>query len=295
MKIAVTGAMGFIGERIVRRLLEHNNDVTMVDFWKDIIPSFEKNKLPILPHLYRNIAESRDIRDPYDFLNIVTDFDVVVHAGAIVDTLDMGTTGDLWRANVDYTRELVKRMLTRTHLVFISSASVYGNGIAPYIPLNPYAVTKVIGEKIAREHGQTTPTILRLFNVFGQHEHHKGMMASMPWKIANAYRTGAKMSMHSLLAQRDFVPVDTVADYVLAGCTAELKGVHDVGTGSPTSFADLDNFIMQATKNYTSCVNEIAMPFELEGRYQTYTRANVRRADSDTLTRDYLIHYYGNH
>jgi len=302
MRVAITGGMGFIGTEVTRLARSIGWDVVMVDFIRDLIPLYETRRLSILDDVYSNLSGCSDVVEPWEFVEHPTGVQAIIHLGAAVDTKDLGSK-DLFDRNMTYVRKLALTAESyRTPICFASSASVYGAGARRH-PLNPYAMTKSFGENILNGLAVRT-TCLRFFNVYGRHEHHKGDMASVPFKIARAYRTGDKFEMHSPDAARDFVSVTRVAQAVIER-TAELASpalplpirhqTFDVGSGEAVSFRDLDNYIMQAMGHRASCVKEIAMPEGLAARYQGFTlagnheHANIGRSN----VRDDLEHTYG--
>lgn len=308
MRIAVTGATGFIGTEVVRLALERGFEVVAVDFWQDAIRTYTEARHPILDDVFRNLSGAAAVVDPEDF---VADLgrhspQLVVHAGAIVDTENPGKP-DLFDRNVRYVEDLARAAdRVGSHIVFCSSAAVYGAAPRKH-PINAYALTKAMGERIIQNTKVRTAS-LRLFNVFGRNEHHKGRMASMPFKLVQAYLRGERLNMHSPDAKRDFVPVSTVARVILDRA-AEMLGpklpifpnhaTFDVGTGKPTSFRDLDSFVRQAVGAPFSVVNEIPMPGHLEGRYQGFTCAGAHGSKhlmvlgGDVDTRTGLEETYG--
>jgi ADP-L-glycero-D-manno-heptose 6-epimerase len=284
MRIAVTGGMGFIGHEVVSKMVQEGHEVVVVDFWKELVRNYEKARLPIMQEIYRDLPLCHSVVEPWDFIQ---DFDsygphIVVHAGAIVNTKDLGSD-DLFDRNVTYTQDLTKACSdTGAHIIFFSSAAVYGTDGTPN---NPYGLTKAIGEKIVRR-AKTRTAALRLFNVFGRNEHHKGEMASVPFKFARAARSGGTFNMHSLTSKRDFVPVETVVDSVvkLADVMQGPKDAFDsgknwhkefdVGTGLATSFLDMARMVCEAQgRSLDDHLRPSDMPAELIGRYQHNTCA----------------------
>lgn len=292
MLIAVTGALGFIGQEVIETLLRDvTSRVIAVDFLEDVISGYEEKRFPIIERVYSTLSRCEDFIRPFEFIEWLkrSRVDCVIHLGATVDTMDYGK-GTLFANNVDYVRDLVgacndnRESSEVPGIVFASSAAVYG---VRGFPVNPYGMTKSLGEKIvASSRGRHIS--LRFFNVFGALEHHKASMASVPFKLAQAYRDGQTFNMHSLDSKRDFVPVSTVADRVcdfvdgLARSrmtwTADglSSGIFDLGTGRATSFDEIDRTIMHSVGATTSCVREVAFPPSLMGRYQHYTRAGDR-------------------
>ncbi len=297
MRIAVTGGMGFIGTEVVSRLIIKGHDVVIVDFWEQLIREYEDERYPVLETIYANLTTAEDVIDPFEFLRSdnLLDVEAVIHLGAVVDTTKMGS--DLFDMNVSYTRDLAKKL--KCPIVFASSAATYG---MKGFPNNPYGLSKILAEKaIANEREDSLHafdySFLRFFNVFGKFEHHKKKMASMPFKLSQAYKEGRQLEMHSLDAARDFVPVSVVADCVIDKALTTRHSpsrTFDVGSGEATSFADLDNFVMQAARQTTSIVKSIAMPSSLIGRYQTWTKAGTWNPNIGSCsTREWLEKYYG--
>jgi ADP-L-glycero-D-manno-heptose 6-epimerase len=279
MKIAVTGGMGFIGHEVVDRLISDGHEVTVVDFWKDLLPRYESTRLPILEQIYRILPRCHEVVEPWDFVNNIETYpqDIVVHAGAVVNTMDMGSS-DLLSRNVDFTEALAEGCSEQeTDIIFFSSAAVYGS---KGYPNNPYGLTKALGEKVMKRTKGVRTASLRLFNVFGRDEHHKGNMASVAWQISQAFDKGSKFRLHSPTAKRDFVPSATVVDVVsrmarkMENDNFEWHFDFDVGTGIPMSFGSLVDEISKA-KNFTgvSPIEEAEIPASLLGRYQFFTCA----------------------
>lgn len=274
MRIAVTGGLGFIGLQTVRELQRAGHEVLIIDHWDEIVTKFEKAKLPVLDVMYEAVTKAACVERPQEFLHFAYTCDAVVHLGACVDTLNLGDNPkeSLWDLNVRYTDELVRAIRGGPKIVFASSAAVYGTKGHPN---NPYGLSKAMGETLVKKLDKFA--ILRFFNVFGQFEHHKGVMASVAWKLAQAYSRGDKFEMHSPDAMRDFVPVQSVVASILKSLHEDARsGTFDVGTGEATSFADLDNFIMQEAGQKVSCVKLIDQPLHLAGRFQGFTKAGLR-------------------
>lgn len=301
MRVAVTGGMGFIGQEVISCLQERGHEVVLVDYWEDLIARYEREKLPIIESVYRTGSMIELFLTPTQFLFWMNDscVDVIVHLGAVVDTMDLGSHA-MFERNVRFTQDLIRLAnMGRTSeyvpgIVFASSAAVYGS---KGFPNNPYGLTKCIGEKaVAETRGDFVS--FRFFNVFGRNEHHKGRMASVPFKLFKAYCNGDKFDLHSPDAARDFVPVSIVAEKAVAYAEffdqrsksperqMKIRETLDLGTGFATRFADLDNYVMQATLNYVSCVRHVPMPIDLIGRYQPYTCAGQRIKNCGEGTQD---------
>lgn len=308
MRVAVTGGLGFIGQEVVKYLIERGRNVIIVDRWKSVIPWYESERFPIIRSVYESIGNDhvQALMEPDEFLTWLpgnSSLDAIIHLGAVVDTMDMGESGDLFHDNVEFTSLLTKAADSDRNseiipgIVFASSAAVYGSNGSPN---NPYGMTKSLGEKIVRRY-RGASVCYRLFNVFGTLEHHKGAMASVPFKLWQAYKNCERFDLHSPDAKRDFVPVRSVAAAMTLSAEGMWSKKHygsytlDLGTGTATSFSDLDTAIMRATRSLTSCVRHVDVPANLVGRYQGYTCAGVRnsRAEIYQSTQDAIEELYG--
>jgi len=282
--IAVTGGMGFIGRELIETLLKDKHTVICVDYLRSIVRDREERRLDCTG-LYSMLGACHAVVEPDDFLERIAELSpqVIVHAGAVADTKDLGSEHLFYR-NVAYTEKLTAQASKLgAAMVFISSAAVYG-GATPINtgsgPNNPYGLTKALGEQIVSRSKMRTVS-LRLFNVFGKDEQHKGKMASVPWQISKAIEEGRRFDLHSLTAARDFVPVTSVVNAIdwaiatlLGSITYPVHCVFDVGTGVATSFVDIANAIKIISKG-SGLVCPTDIPDELRGRYQLYTCAGT--------------------
>lgn len=278
MRIVVTGGLGFIGSQIVSDLIGRGHEVTIVDFYEDVIRSYDEGRFPIAEKVYGSIARCVSLQDPGQFLGNLQfiDPDCVIHAGAWVDTQVVGSL--LFDRNFRYLDDLVKKMNgKRGTLVFLSSASVYGNGGGPLVP---YAVSKAYGERIVASSKGLKAASFRLFNVFGRDEHHKGKMASVPFQLRRCYEDGHRFKMFYLNSARDFIPVTTVSKVVIDSAEGGTfapditKPVYDLGTGKATTFCDLDSSMMVAIGAKKTNVTPVDAPPSLKG-YQHFTQGGA--------------------
>lgn len=255
--IALTGAGGFIGSVILgylnRRGIEDVyifDDLPLDDQYKNLIGK-----------KYSSLHSTREIvADPKEL-------SAVIHCGANSNTLETSWPS-LYQTNVLSTRRWWELCQDNdVPMIFTSSAAVYGNGAGPE---NNYAFSKLTSEQELKG-----AAILRLFNVYGPNEYHKGRMASTIYHWYNQVAKTNKLRIfeNSENYFRDFIYVGDVARVVYHFIENYKPGIYDVGTGNAVSFeavaTTLLDFSIEAEKEY------FPMPDDLKKQYQKFTQANT--------------------
>ena len=162
--IVVTGAGGFIGSVVVGYL--NSQGITDLILFDDL-PTGNQ---------YKNLIGKQyiSLHSTDEMLTDAEDIEYVIHLGANSNTLERDWAS-LYKTNVCSTRRW-NQFCAENNIPFIfaSSAAVYGNGQGP---MNHYAFSKAVSEN------EINGVVLRLFNVYGPNEYHKGRMAStiMHW------------------------------------------------------------------------------------------------------------------
>jgi ADP-L-glycero-D-manno-heptose 6-epimerase len=255
--IALTGAGGFIGSVILGYL--NQQGITDVYLFDDL-PSGEQYK-NLVGKKYLGLHSTKEI------VTDIRDFDCVIHFGANSSTLERNWAS-IYETNVLSTRQwhnLCRE--NNTKFIFASSAAVYGNGQGP---LNHYAFSK-----LASEQEITNGVVLRLFNVYGPNEYHKGRMASTVYHWFNQLRETSQIKIfeNSKNYQRDFIYVEDVARTVYHFLNNYKEGIYDLGTGNSVDFESVANIVIEECGQGTKEL--VAMPADLKSQYQTSTKADV--------------------
>lgn len=254
--IVITGAAGFIGSVVLGYLNSMGMDNIAVF---DDLPD-NRQCLNLAAKKFKTIYAMDEVAD------IRANIDRVIHLGANSNTLEQNWQS-LYKTNIQSTRQWSKFCEKhRIPFIFASSASVTGNGAGP---LNNYALTKLISER------EVQGAILRLFNVYGPNEYHKGRMASTIFHWYNQIQTENELRVfaNSEYYMRDFIWVEDVAKVIYQLVVNFVPGNYDVGTGVSTKFSDIANSLQRYFPNAE--LKNINMPLDLKAQYQISTRADV--------------------
>ncbi len=158
MKIAITGALGHIGSRLIRLLPAGMfDDVLLID---DLSTQRYVSLLGLPDGLPFRFVEA-DIRTA-DLRRLFAGFDVVIHLAAITDAEgSIGIADTVMAVNVDGTCRVAEACVAHDcRLVFVSTTSVYGvqaevvDENCPeeaLRPQSPYARSKLAAERQLRE------------------------------------------------------------------------------------------------------------------------------------------------
>ena len=301
MYIAVTGAAGFIGSNGVKALNSRGDyEVLAVDDLKG-------------GDKFVNLVDCdiADYVDKDDFLRELGNgafdgaIEAISHHGACSDTTE--TDGRyMLQNNYRYSRELLE-FCSEEEIPFIyaSSAAVYGAGRefredrACEAPLNVYGYSKFLfDEYVRRNWAQRTAQIvgLRYFNVYGEREQHKARMASVAFHFFNQFCAHGKVRLFKGSGgygngeqRRDFVSVeDAVKINLFCLDHPEKSGIFNVGTGTAQSFNEVAVATVNACRKHRGeaglgladmqrqgIIEYVPFPVELEGKYQSYTQADI--------------------
>jgi len=184
MVVLVTGAAGFIGYFLSKRLLDEGNTVLGVDSLNEYYDvSLKQMRLNVLlkNRNFKSFIGRLEDRDIIDYVFSNYKIDVVVHlaaqAGVRYSIENPKSYVDSNLAGFFTVLEACRKYKT-SHFLFASSSSVYGNNpISPYTedmicdsPLSLYAATKKSNELMAYSYSHLyhiPSTALRFFTVYG--------------------------------------------------------------------------------------------------------------------------------
>src|SRR5882724_10007123 len=227
--ILITGAAGFIGYHVARRLLQDGGRVVGIDNLNAYYdPDLKRARLAELARFPAFRFEQVDLADRarMSALFAAGAFRLVVHlaaqAGVRHSLVDPHIYAD---ANLTGFLNVLEgcRATRCRHLLFASSSSIYGaNTATPFKttdnvdhPLNLYGATKKANELMAHAYAHLfaiPATGLRFFTVYGPW----GRPDMAMWLFADAIRNGRPVRLFNQgRMRRDFTYIDDVTDAVV--------------------------------------------------------------------------------
>lgn len=299
-KILVTGAAGFIGFHLAKRLLERGDEIVGIDNMNDYYtPKLKDARLAqIVNHPSFKFIKG-DIADRELMPRLFEDekFDKVVNLAAqagvrysIENPFAYVDSNLVGFANI---LECCRHNGTK-HLVYASSSSVYGgNKKVPFSeedkvdnPVSLYAATKKANELMASCYTKLygfPATGLRFFTVYGPW----GRPDMAPILFATAIRDGKPIKVfNNGDMMRDFTYVDDIVEGIIRVLDSKgneapkegetLHAVYNIGCSNPVKLMDFIDTIEEAMGKKAE---KIMMPMQPGDVYQTY--ADTTRLEQD--------------
>jgi nucleoside-diphosphate-sugar epimerase len=227
VRLLITGGCGYVGTKLTQALLARGCDVTVLDaLWFG-------NHLPPHPRLTVLTMDVRRIDD----LDL-SSFEAVFHLANIANDPSVELTPYAsWEVNVLATMRLADRAARQgvKHLVFASSASVYGLKSEPEVtedldllPLSEYNKTKMVAERVLLSYSDAMRiTIIRPATVCGPSPRMR-LDLTVNLLTMQALTKGA-MTVFGGSQIRPNIHIDDLVDVYLFAIDRRLTGVFNAG------------------------------------------------------------------
>ena len=228
MNVLLTGIKGFVGSEL-DRVLRRENAISVVGIDADNYDDFLK-----------------------DFCSVnFTDYDYVIHCGAIADSTEKSNI--LWEMNYKASVRIARECEdANTNLIFISSA-------ASITPTTPYGWSKHCAEFYMQQK-VVGPNlcILRPFNIWGFDENKDNDKKSIVGKIINN-----KLPYIYKGCKRDFIYVSDVVSAIQSVVHDWTPGVFSLGTTKATNIDKLVN-TLYAEADMKSSIPVVKCPPDIQ-------------------------------
>jgi nucleoside-diphosphate-sugar epimerase len=246
MNVLITGATGFIGRALVRRLVRGNNKVTA------LVRNQRKTDASFLAGCTVHVADIIDKDRLAALVPLIGSMDVMIHLAACIDY--QADKEALFQTNVEGTVNVLEsaRKLGVAKFVYISSIEAIGpisgkevpaDETQPCRPVNSYGESKLEAENRVLRAGvelNMDVAVLRLGNVYGPES------LSFVLPVAGTVLAANKSWLYSNWHLYRWNPVyidDAVAGIMSASVAKGRGGIYIISGGEPTTLGRLAEVI----------------------------------------------------
>lgn len=248
----ITGATGFIGANIVRRLVSENKNVHVVTRnkklnWRlsDLASKIKIHEVDLLDkNLNKIVAKIKP--------------DYVFHLAVYGSLPREDNIDELIDVNIRGTINLINAVKQNKFKLFINtgSSSEYGTKDKPMaetdlpFPVNDYGVTKLaVTAYVTKEAVRNNLPFItfRLFSVYGPYEESKRLIPDVILSAIN----NKQISIGDPKHVRDFIFIDDVVDAYLKACKMKINpgDIFNIGTGKQFSVGSLVETVVQLSNS----------------------------------------------
>lgn len=241
--VMVTGASGFIGQALVKKLLQHGYIVHTLDKHPLRLPGCIDHQIPLSLFSFRT---SHLAPRTYDVL-----YHLAWHGSPANPTSDEAVNSLNVEPSIRFIHQAVQAGVK--HIVFISSAgSVYGETKYPvketykHNPQSAYGRGKYAVEEYLKQLASPTTkmTVFRTTNVIGKHQPFKNNQGIIPLLI-HAAKSDQTLTLYGN-SQKDYIAIEDVITALLAASKQNASyRLYNLGSGQLITLSDLVSLIEQ--------------------------------------------------
>jgi len=264
-KILITGGLGFIGSNLAQKLVQQDNQVTLVD---SLVPEYGGNLRNIQGFRDKITINLSDVRDPFSINQLVKKQDFLFNLAGQTSHLD-SMENPFTDLDINAKAQLSILEACRNHnpeirIVFASTRQVYGKPqylpVDEKHPLNPVdinGVNKITGEQYHLLYNQVygiRSSILRLTNTYGPRMRIKDARQTFlgVW-IRNLIDNKSIQVFGDGKQRRDYNYVDDVVDALIIAATRDESAgqVYNLGAPHPISLQETARIMCEDLKGAT--------------------------------------------
>lgn len=233
-RVLITGGLGFIGRRLIRKLVSNKAEVIILDNNKK-----ERDDVDI-DFGVADILDI-DISQPFDLEH--HDISIIFHLAALTNLKEC-TKNPLkaFEINCLGTQNLLESIRSSRieRFIYMSTLGVYGipknlpmDEDHPTIPIEPYAASKLAGESVTMAYSNSygvEASIARSFNAYGPGQRNDFIIP----RIIEQGLEKDIIELENIKSTRDFIWVDDVAEGLIKIAEKGKDTLYNLGTGIET-------------------------------------------------------------
>lgn len=257
LKVLVTGATGFIGSHLVKRLVNENCSVNVISR-----SEIRLNNNPIINGVLDKLKIFHsDLLDNSSLKESVTAIkpEIIFHMGAlVVPYMDFETANTCVQTNIQGTLNLLNasKDLNYSSFIHMGTYEVYGHGKIPFSeeqppdPISPYSISKVSSElfcRYAQKLCGSPITLLRLSNVYGPNQNPERLI---PYVI-NGCLKKKQLTLTRGEQTRDFLYIEDAIEGIIRSsiCKKAISETINIASGTEVKIKNVVEKILDLTGN----------------------------------------------